>query len=357
MGAHLVDLVEAYAPNCSVAVMCRPTEGGLRLLDRAARLGATTVPLPRPRDPSFAGVVADFLRAHPVDVFHSHVGWGWEDWDGLRVARTEGVPAVVQTHHLPFLLSHPRKRERLLRGVEPAHHLIAVSDGLRRTYERIGVPSKRFTTVPNGVPARGPGPGRLAARRALGIEPDRPVVLTVGRLIKMKGQRYLVDAVPELVAEFPRLLVVILGQGPLREQLAARAAELGVGSAVQFPGHRSDARLLLDAADVFALPSRHEGMPLAAIEAMDAGLPVVATRVIGTDEVVVDGETGTLVRTEDPPALGAAIAQLIGAAELRRAYGRAGRRHYLANFTLDRMAAQTAAVYERVLRASERSRR
>ena len=357
MGAHLVDLVEAYAARRFVAVMCRPTEGGRRLLDRAAGLAATTVPLPGPRDPSFAGVIADFLRSHPVDVFHSHVGWGWEDWDGLRVARREGVPAVVQTHHLPFLLSHPRKRERLLHGVEPAHHLIAVSNGLRRTYERIGVTSDRFTTVPNGVPARGPGPGRLAARKALGLDPDQPVVLTVGRLIKMKGQRYLVDAVPELVAQFPRLAVVIIGQGPLRAELAARAADLRLGSAVRLAGHRTDARMLLDAADVFVLPSRHEGMPLAALEAMDAGLPVVATRVIGTEEVVVDGQTGRLVPPEDAPALGAAVADLLGSAELRREYGRAGRRRYLENFTLDRMAEQTAAVYARVLRAGGRSRR
>ena len=350
MGSHLADLVEAYAPHAEVWVMCRPTEGGRRVLDRAARLGARTLHLPGPRDPSFAAVIADFLYAHRVDVFHSHVGWGWESWPGLPVARSVGVPVVVQTHHLPFLLSHPRKRQRQLTGSAPAHHLIAVSEGLRRTYERIGVPSDWFTTVPNGVPTRGAGPGRLAARRALNLDPDQPVVITVGRMVRMKGHGYLVEAIPHLVGRFPRLAVVVLGDGPLRADLAARAADLGVQNNLHLPGRRTDARMLLDAADVFVLPSRHEGMPLAAIEAMDAGLPVVATRVIGTEEVVVDAETGRLVVAEDPHALAAALADLLADPGLRTAYGRAGRRRYLEHFTLERMAERTAAVYERVLR-------
>jgi glycosyltransferase involved in cell wall biosynthesis len=106
--------------------------------------------------------------------------------------------------------------------------------------------------------------------------------------------------------------------------------------------------MLLDAADVFVLPSRQEGLPLAALEAMDAGLPVVGTEVIGTAEVVVDGETGTLV----PPraaALGDALAELLADPQLRARYGEAGRRRYLAEFTAKRMAAETFAVYEDVL--------
>src|SRR3712207_7194116 len=100
-------------------------------------------------------------------------------------------------------------------------------------------------------------------------------------------------------SRFPDLAVVLLGDGPLREALEKRGAGLGVGSAVRFPGHRADARQLLAAADVFVLPSRHEGMPLVALEAMEAGLPVVATRVIGSEEVVDDGVTGALVRRSE----------------------------------------------------------
>jgi len=116
----------------------------------------------------------------------------------------------------------------------------------------------------------------------------------------------------------------------------------------------TEARRLLAAADVFVLPSRHEGMPLVALEAMEAGLAVVGTRVIGTEEVVEDGVTGALVRPGDPAALGAALARLLADPALRRRQGDAGRRRYQACFTRERMARDTAAVYESVLRGARR---
>ena len=354
MGAHMVDLVAEFAETADVALMMRPTVGGRRLLDRAAEVGARTVELPSPRDPRFATVVTGFLESHPADVFHCHVGTGAEDWDGVRLARRGGCPAVVQSQHLPYLVSHPRKRRAFHHGIEEVDRLIAVSEGVRRTYCRIGVPEERLTTVPNGVAPIPDRIGRDAARAALGLDPRQPVVLTVGRLTHMKGQWHLVDAVPGLLDRFPDLAVVLVGQGPLREALEKRAAGLGVGGAVRFAGHRTDARRLLAAADVFVLPSRHEGMPLVVLEAMEAGLPVVGTRVTGTEEVVEDGVTGALVRPGDPAALGAALGRLLADPALRHRQGDAGRRRYLACFTRERMARDTAAVYESVLRGAPR---
>jgi glycosyltransferase involved in cell wall biosynthesis len=354
MGAHMVDLLAEFAGTADVALMMRPTTGGRRLLDRAAELGARTVELPSPRHPGFAGAVTGFLTEHPVDVFHCHVGTGSENWDGVRLARRAGCPAVLQTQHLPYLVAHPRKRRAYRHAIEQVDRLIAVSEGLRRTYHRIGVPPERFTTVPNGVAPLRSRIGRDAARAALGLDPRQPVVMTLGRLTHMKGQWHLVDAVPGLMARFPDLAVVLVGDGPLRQALEKRAAALGAVGAVRFPGHRTDARQLLDAADVFVLPSRHEGMPLVALEAMEAGLPVVATRVIGSEEVVVDGVTGALVRPGDPAALGAALGRLLADPGLRRRQGAAGRCRYLAGFTRARMAADTTAVYESTLRGARR---
>jgi glycosyltransferase involved in cell wall biosynthesis len=349
MGEHMLDLVAEYVPHLRVSLMCWPTEAGQRVLARAAALGATTSELPRPRDPAFADVTTDFLHAHPTDVFHVHVGTGREDFDGARAARAAGVPAIVQTQHQPWLLSHPRKRSTFFHGLQEVDRLIAVSEAQRSTYERIGVPVRRFCTVPNGVGGRGVGPGRRAARQTLGLDADQPVVMTIGRLAPMKGHRHLLDSTPDLLARFPGLAVLIVGEGHLHGQLAEQAAALGVGGCVRLVGHRPDARLLLDAADVFVLPSLHEGMPLVALEAMEAGLPVVATRVIGSAEVVVHGETGLLTPAGDAPALGRALAELLADAALRARLGRAGRRRYLDHFTRRRMAEQTRAVYATVL--------
>jgi glycosyltransferase involved in cell wall biosynthesis len=210
-----------------------------------------------------------------------------------------------------------------------------------------------MTTVANGIRARGPGPGRRAAREALGLDQEQPVVMTIGRLNVMKGHVHLLDAVPGLLERFPDVAVVVAGRGHLQEQLQAQADALGVSGAVRLLGQRSDARMLLDAADVFVLPSRHEGMPLVLLEAMDAGLPVVATRVIGSAEVVAEGETGLLVRPRDPAALGQALATLLADPALRERFGLAGRQRFVAGFTAERMTRDTVAVYERVLAAAE----
>lgn len=349
MGGHMLDLVAEYAPELDVSLMCWPTEPGQRLLARAAALGATPLALPHPRDPAFGGAIVDFLRRHRPDVFHLHVGTGRENFDGARAARAAGVPAVVQTQHLPWMLSSPGKRPPFFRGLREVDRLIAVSRAQGRTYERIGVPAERISTVPNGVGGRGPGPGRLAAREALGLDPDQPVVMTVGRLVTMKGHRHLVDSTPDLLAAFPDLVVLIAGEGHLRAQLTEQVASLGVGDCVRLLGHRPDARQLLDAADVFVLPSLHEGMPLVAMEAMAVSLPIVATRVTGSAEIVVDGETGLLVPAQDEPALGRALATLLADPALRARMGRAGHRRFLERFTRRRMATHTRAVYDRVL--------
>ena len=354
MGAHMLDLVAAFAGAADVSLMARDIAGAQWLLERATELGAKTLPLPSPRDPLFGLLISGFLAARPTDVFHCHVGTGSENWDGVRLGRAAGCPVVLQTLHLPYALSSPRRRRAFFHAIAPVDRLIAVSAGLRRTYERIGVPPELLTTVANGIAPLASRMSRAEARHALGLDQEQPAVLTVGRLTHMKAQWQLLDALPDLVARFPDLAVVLLGDGPLRDDLVARSAALGVAHAVRFAGHRPEARQLLAAADVFVLPSKYEGMPLAALEAMDAGLPVVATRVTGNEEVVVDGVTGALVRFGRPAELGTALATLLADAGLRRRQGAAGRCRYLANVTRDRMAMDTAAVYDALLRSADR---
>jgi glycosyltransferase involved in cell wall biosynthesis len=237
----------------------------------------------------------------------------------------------------------------MLSALESVDRVITVSDWQRATYEKVGVAAQRIVTVLNGVPHRAWSPGRAAARRELGLESGRHVVMTIGRLTSMKGHRYLLDAVPLLLRSSSDLVVVIVGEGDLRRALRDQTERLGVAQAVRFAGHRTNARELLAAADVFVLPSLHEGMPLTVLEAMDAGLPVVGTRVIGTSEAVEDGVSGRLVPPGHPTALAEALTELLSEPALRQRMSVAGRQRYERLFTATRMARRTAAVYDEVL--------
>lgn len=353
MGVHMLalarHLVEA---GVRVLVAYWSAEAAEALMSQAGSLGATTVRTPHPRDPAYARELTALLAEHAPDICHVHVGTGREDFGGARAAKAAGVPVVVETLHLPWLLHARWKRDAFFASLDAVDQLVVVSAAQRATYERIGVAPHRLVTVPNGVVPRGPGPGRVAARHRLGLGPAVPVVITVGRLVAQKGHRDLIDAVPVIRRDHPDVTVVIVGDGRLRGPLEDRARRRGVSEAVRLVGHRDDARALLDAGDVFALPSLEEAMPMAALEAMDAALPVVATRVIGTTEVVQDGVTGRLVPPHDPEALAAALSELLDDAGLRRRLGRGGRQAFEARFTARRMATDTLAVYRQALEAA-----
>jgi glycosyltransferase involved in cell wall biosynthesis len=353
MGGHMIDLAADYAHQLDVTVMAWATPGGRRLLDQAVSVGAHSVALPRPRDPGFAEVIVQALRARRVQIFHSHVGTGLENFDGARAARAAEVPVVLSTLHMPWLRSSLKRRRPFLQSIEPLDRVITVSAGQRRTYERIGVPPAILETIVNGIRPRGPGLGRTEARRVLGLTPNQPAVITVGRLMVQKGQKFLVQAVPVLLRTFPNLALVILGHGYLHDELRELADRLGVGQHVLLPGHRTDARLLLDAADVFVLPSRQEALPLALLEAMDAALPIVATQVMGISDVVVPGETGLLVPRDDPESLAQAITELLGDPDSAERLGDAARSRYLQSYTSQRMSTETLSLYRRLLTMAE----
>lgn len=351
MGVHMLSLARHLVESgVRVVVGYWPAPAAEALMSQAGEVGATAVRTPHPRDPSYGRELRALIAAAAPDVFHAHVGTGREDFGGARAARAVGVPAVVETLHLPWLLHARPKRDSFFASLGAVDQLIVVSEAQRATYERIGVPRASLVTVPNGVVPRGAGPGRAAARRALDLDPAQPVIMTIGRLVGQKGHRYLLDALPGLLGRWPDLAAVIVGEGSLRRDLEERAARIGVERAVRLVGQRPDARALLDAADLFVLPSKEEAMPMVALEAMDAGLPVVGTRVIGTTEVVQDGVTGRLVPARDPGALGAALAELLADRELARRLGQEGRRVFQQRFTASRMAAETLAVYRQTLR-------
>jgi glycosyltransferase involved in cell wall biosynthesis len=182
----------------------------------------------------------------------------------------------------------------------------------------------------NGRPAAPLDAGRRAAERdaaraALGCDAEAPVIVTVGRLAAEKGHDVLIDAAQRLASDWPGLRVLIAGDGAGRDALQQRIDVARLGDRVRLLGQVQDVAGLLAAADVFAFPSRREGTPFALLEAMSRGVPVVAARFGGADEIVDAGENGLLVAQDDPVGLAEAIAGLLRDPARARALAERGR--------------------------------
>jgi glycosyltransferase involved in cell wall biosynthesis len=194
---------------------------------------------------------------------------------------------------------------------------------------------------------------RVAGLRArLGLDDANPVLITIGRLEPQKGLAVLLDAMPTLLEEFPRLRLVCLGEGSLRAQLADQVVRLGLQTVTHFVGFQTDVASWLGIADVMVLPSFYEGLPLVAIEALAAGRAVVATAVDGTPEVIRDGVTGLTVSPGDPAALALAIGRLLRDRALRDLLVRQGQEWVRARFDQRRQVQETEQLY---LRAWQRA--
>jgi glycosyltransferase involved in cell wall biosynthesis len=266
------------------------------------------------------------------------------------LARWHRVPAVVETYH-----GREAWRGDGATGFLPdrvvarlVDRVIAVSAAAGEfLVTQKGYPASRVVVVPNGrdLTAFAPGRDREAARKELGLDAHTPVVAVVGRLETQKGHRDLLAAWPAVVAALPDARLLVVGDGSLRADLEAQARGLGVRPSIVFTGYRADVARLIDAADVLALPSLHEGMPLTAIEGAAMARPVVATAVDGTPEVVRHGVTGLLVPVRDVPALGRALADLLLDPARAAAMGQAARRRALERFDIARQVEATARVY------------
>ena len=227
--------------------------------------------------------------------------------------------------------------------------VVAISEGVRAALIASGVDAARIVVVPSGVEADAfavDAARRAAARRRYELADDVCALAVVGALEHRKGHAVLLEALATLHGAGLRVLGA--GEGSERAALVARARALGLEETVRFLGRVDDVAELLAAADVAVMPSRHEGLGVAALEAMAAGLPVIASRVGGLPEAVGEGENGILVAPEDPRALAAAIARLTPDRELRQRLGAAGVRRVRERFTMAGMAAKTLDLYRRV---------
>jgi glycosyltransferase involved in cell wall biosynthesis len=226
--------------------------------------------------------------------------------------------------------------------------VVAVSTQLDRELAAAGI--DRRVLIENGIsldPPRDPA-CRDRLRASLGVPPDGHLVLSVGRLDAWKGYDLLLDAFASCAAELPTARLLIAGDGDLRDDLAARSRRLGIESRVTLPGYREDVPAILAAADLFVISSRKEGLPMVLLEAMAAGLAVVATAVGEIPKVLGEG-AGSVVPPGDAEALAAEIARLLQSPELRRQFAETARDKFLVQYSREAMGARYQRMYEHLL--------
>jgi glycosyltransferase involved in cell wall biosynthesis len=298
-----------------------------------------TLPLDRSFDISWPFRLARLIRARGINLIQSHEFT--TNCYATLAARLARVPIVCTVHGKNYYPTRYYRRAAYRWVARNANAFVAVSADLARFLNRrLGIPEHRLRVILNGVDLTRFGAaqgGRDALRAALGIPADGFVALTVAALFEVKAHADLIDAAAIVLRAHPDVHFLFAGEGPLEPELRNRAERQGVAKRVRFLGFRRDVPELLAASDVYVLPSHSEGLPVSVIEASAAGLPVVATDVGGTGEVVEQDRTGLLVPPRDPERLAAAIGRIVADREAARRLGAAGRERVRTRFGLERM--------------------
>jgi glycosyltransferase involved in cell wall biosynthesis len=331
----------------------------------AARLGKHGIPVTRlPRIPTLSAV-GPFLRAvahftrNRSQIFHFNMVDPRACNAAIAAAKLASRTPIMATNQLPQspFDDLPTPRRHRIAMAEIKRHIV-VSEANRADLAAHNVDHRRIAVIHNAT--EDPGPvteaRRAAARKALGVEPDATVVGFAGRFVAQKNPKVFVEMAAEVARVYGNARFVMLGDGPERASLEMAAHSLGVADRLSFLGHREDAIELYAGFDLLVFTSQYEGLPFAVIEAMFLGLPVVAFRIPGMSEAVVDRETGRLVGASSggAKALGSAIIGLLSTPDVMPKMGAAARARAIDLFSLPDMIRKTVDVYREIVRSQSR---
>ncbi|OQW62567.1 MAG: hypothetical protein BVN29_19400 [Nitrospira sp. ST-bin5] len=289
------------------------------------------------------------IRKERVALIHAHefsaIILGW------MLAKMAGVPLVATVHGKNYFWEKWRRRVAY-RIVSRYGSLVAVSADLKRFIcDKVGVAAERVQVIYNGVAAAQPVADEEAqkCKAELAIVGRYPVLGVVGSLYPVKGHRFLISAMPEIIRRWPGAVMLVIGRGELEASLKAQAELLGIEENIRFLGIRQDVPRLLSVLDAFVLPSLSEGLSLALLEAMAAGKPVVATAVGGNPELVEQGQTGFLVSSEDAGSLATKLIELLQDPLMMRRFSEHGAKRVRQLFSLEHMVGEYRGLYEILL--------
>lgn len=326
-----------------------PAEARIHAEAQARGIPVEALPIGRKRIPGVLALRRRLKSLRPdLVVTHSST----DSWLAALATRLwGGAPRIVRTRHISAKVRQNATTRWLYAGA--ADHIVTTGERLRQELIRdLGLPEERVTSVPTGIDLARFAPGdRGAARRQLGLAADGPIIGIIATLRSWKGHRYLLDAFAQLEDSAARLLVV--GDGPGRDNLRRQAEELGIADRFLMPGNQTDVAPWLAALDIFVLPSyANEGVPQAIMQAQACGLPVVSTPVGSIPEIVADGVTGLLVKPRDAAALKTALEQLLRDDALRGRLGAAALAQARERYADSRMLDRMEAIFRQVLDAS-----
>lgn len=329
-----------------VGVTCTEKVGAIGEQLRSEGFSVELIPAPGILTNVWPRALARWLATRNPDVVHVHSGvW----LKAARAARMAGrVPLVHTVHGLMDDLSSIERPYQLAASFL-TNSIVAVSQSLREDLtRRVGIPESKVSVVVNGIDTGrfAPRARTNALRERLNLDDSHFVVGHVGRFAPVKNQAMLIDAFAVVSAKLPSARLVLVGDGPLRDDLEKRARERGVETLVHFVGEQRDLAPILGDIDVFVLCSLSEGTSIALLEAMACGVPCIATDVGGNGAVLNRGEAGALVSSGDVAALAASVTRVLTSADLAKAYSLAGRSRAQSDYSESAMVRQYEEIYD-----------
>jgi glycosyltransferase involved in cell wall biosynthesis len=324
-------------------VFAVPGEGWLAKTLKRREIEFFPLPARESLDLGFLRWLIKLLRREKIDLVHAHMMA--MNLYGSLAARRAHIPCVATLHGRLYDLEKPRRRMVYKFVSRQASCLVTVAEELKQALVgEVGIDPRKIMTVPNGVDI----PPLHSLAGPLDVNTGA-IVVTVGSLKEVKGQRYLIQAFAGVHKEFPRARLLIVGDGPCRQQLEELCFSLGLEGVVSLLGTRDDVSEIIAGANVFVFPSLSEGQSLSLMEAMGAGLPVIATSVGGNVEIVRPGETGLLVPPRSPGQLAAAINTLLHNPKTAYRMGQAGRKRAELEFSREAMLNRYQELYNNLL--------
>jgi glycosyltransferase involved in cell wall biosynthesis len=350
---HVYDLISQLQDEFSFSVAC-PDNGPYFRKFKDLGVPVFDVPFSVVSPQSFFQMLR-MIKRDSIDLVHVH---GRKAGVYGRLACRFAKRSVVYSFHGLHHQKHGAFLRALSIGVERAlgkytDRFINVSNSERQACLALGLlKAEQGLVVCNGIdwqPFDSVVVDAKQVKLSLGFEPDDIVVGQIAKFDVQKAQDNLAAAIPLVLVQCSQVKFLFVGDGPLRPQIEEQVRRLGVERQVVFTGYREDVAMLLKSLDVVVLPSRWEGLPLVLLEAMACRKPIVATRVTGIVDVVVDGVTGFLVPGAVPAPLAEKIVLLVQDAQLRRELGGHGRKRLEQKFSLQHMVEQTRKVYQDLL--------